>query len=561
MDMKPSLLNSLARVIAVTSPILLGMGLPGARLVAQETPATVRDSAVHALNRLAYGPMPGQVERVVREGVWRWIERQLAYDQIDNRVLEAREDEFALLDYSREELSREFVMFQRERRQANSRTDSTSRQATRRMSGRGRQFRMLGGQVGQLVVVRAAVSNRQLQEVMVDFWTNHFNVYLAKGLDRVLLPAFIEETIRPNALGRFEDLLVATARDPAMLFYLDNIQSVTPGAMPPQLERHIQRMNRGQRGRGRRNQARADSLLRRIQERLPRGLNENYARELLELHTLGVDGGYTQADVVSVARILTGWSIARPEDGVRFEFHEWAHDRDQKEVLGVTFPGDRGQDEGRRLLALLANHPSTARHISTKLCQRLVADTPPLGCIDTAVGAWERTDGNIREVVRAILLSPDFWAPSNRQTKIKTPLEFTVSAVRVVGATTDDSPGMARVVARLGQPLYLQPAPTGYPETQTDWVNSGALLNRMNIAMALANNSLPGITVDLDQVVPVTADVETLLDAVDGRILSGSMSLSTRRVIREELAGVGDPSARRALAVGLAIGGPEFQRQ
>ncbi len=543
-------------LFTVTSAALFGLPISGESLVAQETWTTARDSAVHALNRLAYGPMPGQVDQVVREGVWHWIERQLEYHRIDNRVLQAREDGFTLLDYSREELSRDFVMFQRERRQAMARADSADHQSMRRMSGRGREFRSLGGQVGQLVVVRAAVSNRQLQEVMVDFWTNHFNVYFAKGLDRVLLPAYIEETIRPNALGRFEDLLVATAHDPAMLFYLDNLHSVAPGARPPQLERRIRRMNRG-----RRNDPRADSLLRRIEERLPKGLNENYARELMELHTLGVNGGYTQTDVVNVARILTGWGIARPENGVRFEFHDWAHDRDEKVVLGVRFPAGRGQDEGRRLLAMLASHPSTKRHVSGKLCQRLVADQPPLGCIEAAVRAWDRSDGDIREILRAILRSPEFWAPANRQAKIKTPLEFTVSAVRVVGATADDSPGMARVVARLGQPLYLQSAPTGYPETQEDWVNSGALLNRMNIAVALASNHLPGITVDLDQVVSVTADIETLIDAVDERILSGLMSPSTRQVIRDELADVGDPSARRALAVGLAIGGPEFQRQ
>ena len=492
----------------------------------------------------------------MREGVWNWIERQLEYRQIDNRILDGRETEFALLDFSREALTREFVTFQRERRQNAGGRDSMSPRAPRHMSPQAKMFRRLGGEVGQLAVVRATVSNRQLQEVMIDFWTNHFNVYLAKGLDRVLVPSYIEETIRPHALGRFEDLLLATAHDPAMLFYLDNLQSVAPGAMPPQLERQIQRMNRR-----RRNTPRADSLLRSVLAQLPTGINENYARELMELHTLGVDGGYTQADVVDVARILTGWSITRPEDGVQFAFHDWAHDRGAKEVMGVTFPSGRAEDEGRRLLAFLAGHPSTMRHVSRKLCTRFVADTPPVGCVDAAVRAWDRSDGDITEVMRAILRSPEFWSDTNRLAKTKSPLEFTVSAVRVLGAATDDSPGMSQVVARLGQPLYLQPAPTGYPETQDEWVNSGALLDRMNIAMALAANTLPGIAVDLNQVVPVGAETDALIDAVDERILAGSMSPTTRRVIREELREVNDPTARRALAVGLAIGGPEFQRQ
>jgi uncharacterized protein (DUF1800 family) len=294
---------------SLTFTALAAVLLAAGPLQAQQSMPPV-DSAVHVLNRLAYGPLPGQVDRVVHEGVWHWMDRQLRPEDIDNRVLEHREREFSVLDYSRDDLSGAFMALQRERRERQramaQRGDSaTSRDQSRRMSSRGRELRQLGGQVGQLVVVRASTSNRQLQEVMVDFWANHFNVYFAKGLDRVLLPHYIEETIRPNAMGRFENLLMATARDPAMLFYLDNTQSVAPGSMPPQLERRLAQMGRGGRQRG--NAASRDSMLQRIEARLPKGLNENYARELLELHTLGVDGGYTQDDVVAVARILTGW--------------------------------------------------------------------------------------------------------------------------------------------------------------------------------------------------------------------------------------------------------------
>ena len=551
-----------------------------------------RDSAVQALERLAYGATPGQVDRVDREGVWHWIERQLDPESIDDRVLAEREHEFALLDYSRDDLAEAFFSVQRKRRELQrtmtARGDSLDRRALRRAMGlSGRELRELGGQVSQLVVVRAVVSNRQLEEVMVDFWTNHFNVYQAKGLDRVLLPAYIEETIRPHVFGRFEDLLVATARDPAMMFYLDNMQSVAEGARPPELDRQLQRVawararTRARAGAGARFRgglgvresrprdrgmagyrlARADSMLRRAESRLPRGLNENYARELMELHTLGVDGGYTQKDVVAVARVLTGWGIDRRGGGIRFRYRDWAHDHGAKSVLGETFPAGHGEDEGLRLLSLLAHHPATRRHISTKLCQRFVADGPPAGCVSAAVAAWEATDGDIREVLRAIFRSPDFWAPANRDSKIKTPLEFAVSATRALGATPSNRPGLSHVVAQLGQPLYHQAAPTGYPETQEDWVNSGALLNRMNIALALAGNRLPGVSVDLAAVAPLTADAGELIDAVDHNILAGRMSSRTRSVILEQIAAIPDPADRRALAVGLALGGPEFKRQ
>jgi uncharacterized protein (DUF1800 family) len=405
-----------------------------------------------------------------------------------------------------------------------------------------REFRELGGELQQLAVVRAALSERQLREVMVDFWTNHFNVFVGKGADRFLTPSYIEETIRPHALGRFEDLLIATAKSPAMLLYLDNAQSIAPGSSPPFLPgRPRQRPGQG--------------------VRAPRGINENYARELLELHTLGVDGGYTQQDVIEVARILTGWGIERPQLGAGFAFHDWAHDRGEKTALGVTFPAGHGMDEGVRLLKLLAGRHATMHHISRKLCARFVADEPPDGCVDAAADAWHRTGGDLRAVLRAIFTSPDFWAPPVLRSKVKTPFEFVISAVRAVGAEPDDTPRLAQVVARLGQPLYLQPAPTGYPEAQADWVNSGALLARMNAAVALAAGRLPGVTTNFDPVVPLTADRSQLTDLVNERLLGGTMSARTRAVILEQLSSIGDPQQARALAVGLALGGPEFQRQ
>lgn len=482
-----------------------------------------RDSALHALNRLAYGPRPGQIDSVARLGVLRWIERQLEPERVrDDRVAE-RERAFRLLEYDREELAARYTDALQERRRMQREMARTGDTTRPRGAGRGagpmREFRELGGELQQLAVVRAVLSERQLREVMVDFWTNHFNVFVGKGADRFLTPSYIEETIRPLALGRFEDLLIATAKSPAMLFYLDNARSVA------------------------------------------RGINENYARELLELHTLGVDGGYTQQDVMEVARILTGWGIERPQLGAGFAFHDWAHDRGEKTALGVTFPAGHGMDEGVRLLKVLAGRHATMHHVSRKLCARFVADEPPDGCVDAAVDAWRRTGGDLRAVLRAIFTSPDFWAPQALRSKVKTPFEFVISAVRAVGAEPDETPRLAQVVARLGQPLYLQPAPTGYPETQADWVNSGALLGRMNASVALAAGRLPGVTTNLDPVVPLTADRSQLTDLVNERLLGGTMSARTRAVILEQVADVADPTQARALAVGLAIGGPEFQRQ
>src|SRR2546421_1645683 len=422
----------------------------------------------------------------------------------------------------------------------------------------------LASEFADLAVVRAALAERQLYEVMVDFWTNHFNVYFAKGADRFLTPDYIEHTIRPRAMGKFEHLLIATAKSPAMLFYLDNWESVAPGSVPPAALRVRARPFLGPRP-GRfgpmRDPARQDSVRRRALERMPTGINENYARELLELHTLGVDGGYTQKDVIDVARIFTGWSIERPQEGGDFEFHGWAHDRGEKQVLGVRFEGRRDMDEGIRLLKLLANHPATMHHVSRKLCQRFVNDDPPDGCVDDAVAAWQRSRGELREVLRAIFQGPAFWAAANVRARVKTPLEFVVSAARAVDAEPDTTPRLAQVVARLGEPLYLHVAPDGYPEREEAWVNSGALLDRMNAAVALAAGRLPGASVSPDSVVPATADPERLIASIDAGILGGTMSDNTRRVIRNQLSDINDAVQARALAVGLAIGGPEFQRQ
>ena len=512
-------------------------------LTTQAPALTPRDSAYHVLNRLAYGARAGEADSVARFGVMRWIDRQLDPDHIDDSRLAARERDFTILGYDRGDLATRYRDAQRERqrlqREVAASGDSTRLRDARPM----REFRQLGGELQQLAIVRAALSERQLREVMVDFWTNHFNVFVGKGADRFLLPSYIEETIRPRALGRFEDLLIATAESPAMLFYLDNAQSVAPGSSPPPPRLAFNPFRRRRFG--------MNELNDEQRRRRPTGINENYARELLELHTLGVDGGYTQQDVINVARIFTGWSIERPERGAGFVFNDWAHDRSDKIVLGTPFKR-AGKDEGIRLLRFLANQHATMHHVSAKLCARFVADEPPDGCVDAAVAAWQRTGGDIRAVLRAIFTSPDFWAPQAVRSKVKTPLEFVVSALRATGVEPDTSARVAQVVARLGEPLYQQPAPTGYAETEEHWVNSGALLARMNAALAVAK---------LCTSVPAIDDHTALVDMINQRLLGGTMSAHTRSVILEQLADITDPAQARTMAVGLALGGPDFQKQ
>ncbi|HYU27875.1 MAG TPA: DUF1800 domain-containing protein [Gemmatimonadales bacterium] len=504
-------------IIAAVS--LLAAQVPGASL-------RTRDSAFHALNRLAYGARPGEADSVAKAGVMRWIDQQLDPDRIPDSRLVEHEREFKILDYDRADLAGRYRDAVRERQRMQREAAASGDSMRIRGAAPMREFRELGGELQQLAIVRAALSERQLREVMVDFWTNHFNVFVGKGADRFLLPSYIEETIRPRALGRFEDLLIATAESPAMLFYLDNAQSVVPGSEPPRMRRFNP-------------------------DRMPRGINENYARELLELHTLGVDGGYTQQDVIEVARIFTGWSIERPELGAGFVFHDWAHDRGTKHVFGMTFHDD-GKGEGIRLLKYLAMQHATMHHVSAKLCARFVADEPPDGCVDAAVAAWQQTHGDIRAVLRAIFTSPDFWAPQAVRAKVKTPFEFVVSAIRAAGIDPDTSPKLAQLVARLGEPLYQQPAPTGYAETEAHWVNSGALLARMNAAMLIAKQCSS---------IPIFDDHSQLVDSIDAKLLGGTMSAHTKSVILEQLTDITDPEQARVMAVGLALGGPDFQRQ
>ena len=375
---------------------------------------------------------------------------------------------------------------------------------------------------------RAILSNRQLEEELVDFWYNHFNVYIDKGADRFLVPSYERDAIRPHVLGKFRDLLEATATSPAMMFYLDNWESVAP--------EQVKRPN-----------AKAPR----------RGLNENYARELMELHTIGVDGGQTQKDITEVARCFTGWTIRNPNQGGGFFYNDHVHDKGEKFVLGVKIPAGGGKEDGEKVLDLLANHPATARFISKKLAQRFVADDPPPELIDRMAKTFTKTHGDIREVMKTMLESKEFFSAGAYRAKVKTPLEVIASAVRATGAEVDYAFPLAQRIGQLGQPLYRKVEPTGYSNLNAEWVSSASLLGRMNFALALVGNKQPGVKVDASR---FAGDTE----AMAASVLFMPPTEQTRVAIEKALEDqkTKDPKAATpALAAGLVLGSPDFQRR
>jgi uncharacterized protein (DUF1800 family) len=403
-------------------------------------------------------------------------------------------------------------------------------------------------------VLRAAYSERQLEEIMVDFWFNHFNVFAGKAATRVYLTAYERDAIRPHALGRFRDLLQATAESPAMLFFLDNWQSSTPDAAGLRARQNIDGVRRPNAGRvGARRTASAlpdgtggsPAESRALPPR-PRGINENYARELMELHTLGVDGGYTQQDVREVARAFTGWTIRNPRAGGGFAFQPRMHDDGEKVVLGQRISGG-GKRDGEQVLDILAKHPVTATFIATKLARRFVSDDPPPSLVQRAAGRFRESDGGIRETVRLIITSPEFFAPDAYRAKVKTPFEFVVSAVRATGVEIGTGLPLATALRELGMPLYMCQPPTGYADRADAWVNTGALLGRMNFAVSLTTGRLlsGGAVRGSASQVSVTTLVES--------VLGGDLSEQTKGTIaRAEQASQG---------LALLLGSPEFQKK
>jgi uncharacterized protein (DUF1800 family) len=501
---------------------------PGASVARTPLPHA---AARHVLQRATFGPRPDDLARVQAAGLDAWLERQLDPAGIGDEAIEHTLATLPTLTMSIADLHREYPRVE---------------PGAREMTPPERRPARIVAELQAARMLRAVASERQLQEVMVDFWFNHFNVFAGKAEVRWYVTAYERDVIRPHALGRVPELLRATARHPAMLYYLDNWLSARPGYMV-----------RGAPGQGRR-----------------AGLNENYARELMELHTLGVDGGYTQRDVTEVARAFTGWTIDRPRQDARFVFRPAMHDTGAKVVLGRAITAG-GEADGDAVLELLARHPSTARFIATKLVRRFVADEPPPALVARVAAAYLDHGGDVRAMLRVVFASPEFLDPASTGAKIKKPSEFVASAVRAVGARVDarGSLALARAAGEIGEGLYEAVPPTGHPDRAEAWVNPGALLARLNFALALAEGRVPGVRVDLASLV-AGADrhrPETVLDALLGALLHGRASPQTRAVLSAQLDlpqitrltadDRGPASTDVAKLTALVLGSPEFQRR
>ena len=541
---------------------------------------------VHALNRIGFGPRPDDIAKVRAMGLQAYIDQQLHPERLADAQMEARLAEMTTLRMTPREIAEQFtqplLQARRDRKQAAAnQPDDAAKMPTMAQQ----QANRVMVELTSAKVLRAAYSERQLQEVLTDFWFNHFNVDARKGQDRFMLTAYERDTIRPHVLGKFRDLLGATAKSPAMLFYLDNWMSADPNG-PHSDDLQMRPRNFPARRPGRVGQSFPNPQLPRrpnapaqqpnAQQNMRKGLNENYGRELMELHTLGVEGGYTQKDVTEVARAFTGWTILNPRAGGSFVFDRRIHDPGQKVVLGHVIKSGGGEEDGEQVLDILATHPSTARFIATKLARRFVSDTPPPALVDRLAARFHDTDGDLREVMRTLLTSSEFLAPDARRAKVKTPFEFVVSTVRGTGIDVPNATPLVRAVQQLGMPLYQCQPPTGYKDTADAWVNTGALVNRMNFALQLANGSLRagGLQAGnnraarprqgardradgtgdsagnaLQGVAGRTADADQIIATV----LNNNVAATTRETIGKAT------TSEQKLA--LVLGSPEFQRR
>ncbi len=469
------------------------------------TRLTEEQKVIHFLNRTSFGPTREEVRKVNRLGIPAYLEAQLRPEKISDSLVEEKLAGLKTMRLS----SRELIELYPLPRQAGQQEMMGQQQ----MQGP----RTVILELQQARLLRSVYSQRQLYEIMVDFWSNHFNVFSAKGADRWLTTAYDRDSIRPHALGKFRDLLLATAQSPAMLFYLDNWLSADPNAPAART--------------GGPNNRR-------------RGLNENYARELMELHTLGVDGGYTQRDVQEVARCLTGWTIRQPRGEGSFYFEPRIHDTGEKVVLGSRIPPGGGIEDGLRVIDLLAQHPSTARFVSLKLARRFIADDPPPSLVNKAAEAFSKSSGDIPTVLRALIDSPEFYSPDTYQAKVKKPLEFVASALRSTGTEVQLSHQLLRYLGRMGEPLFLAQPPTGHPDVAASWTSPDMLLTRMNFATDLIANRIPGSRIKLDAL----GDK----DAFARLIAPDSLSTATRSALAE---------TEGSQAIALLMAAPEFQRR
>jgi len=662
-----------------TLAVILSVGAPFTFAFAEPPPlkALSEDQKIiHTLNRLGFGARPGEVERVKAIGLEKYIDQQLNPASIDDAVAEAKVKDLDVFGLTTTELFAKYpnpgaLLQQLEGRNRNEQanpqnnapgqpqdeqamTQAEQRERRQKIAELYRKYDLKPANqiVPQIVanrVLRAVYSERQLQEVMVDFWQNHFNVFAGKAAVRWYIPSYERDVLRKHALGNFKDLVVGTAQHPAMLFYLDNFESVSPNAPTPGNNANARRLQQALRGGGQlspqirervRQQtgatdAQIDQRLKQMrdnpqaagQQRRQRGINENYARELMELHTLGVDGGYSQKDIVEVAKCFTGWTIADPrgyrraaaatiqgtEDrrmgrlqrqfGVpddvesgEFYFNSQWHEGGSKTVLGQKVD-EGGIKDGLKVIDLLVSQKATARYIARKLAVKFVSDTPSEALVGRVADAFQKSKGDIKTTLRTLFADKEFFAAENYRAKIKSPFELAVSSIRTLGGSTNASPAMLAMLNKLGEVPYGYQAPTGYPDTAEDWVNTGALLERLNFAVAVASNRIPGTRVDLKGY--QSTDKAQVLDRAIAEILDGDISAATKSNLLKQLeqplptvkageeigdAGLNVPTMRDAgqqggrqnrqarlldptgnpevfKVVSLVLGTPEFQRQ
>ena len=550
--------------LALVLGIVLATGVPfmgmDGRRFDQKLPKD--QQIVHVLNRLTFGPRPGEVDQVRRVGIEKWIDQQLHPERIpENPRLEVKLMLLDTLQLATWELMENYQPKRPTRTSSNVLTPQQRQKLQRGTSEEKQEIldsldddariqvaaslplealadlpelrreAMIARQPAQFVnseliaskLFRAVYSNRQLEEVLVDFWVNHFNVYNGKGPGRMLLTSYERDAIRPFVLGKFKDMLLATARHPAMLYYLDNWQSQAPREDLP-----------------------AAGTARRP------GLNENYGRELMELHTLGVDGGYTQDDVIAVARAFTGWTIYEPNRVAEFHFNPAMHDRKEKVVLGHKIAAGGGEADALQVLDILAHHSSTARFISKKLAQRFVSDDPPKSLVDRMAATFTKTDGDLRKVLETLFMSREFLSGAAFQSKLKSPLEMVVSAVRAVDANVNDTFSLGQRIAELGQPLYGKAEPTGYSNTGEGWANTAGLLARINFSSALMEGRVPGVSVSSARYNSKASNKIAL------ELLSSPPSEQVEAAITTGLQG---KTSTPAIIASLVIASPDFQRR
>jgi uncharacterized protein (DUF1800 family) len=649
-------LLSVSLVFLLTCATAFSSGAAGKKKPQPSPVLSEHDRAVHALQRLTFGPRPGDIEKVLAIGVDNWIQQQLTPAQTANPVLDGKLAAYRTLRMQPKELAQSFptnqmireasegkralpsdpvqnglweYLMERYKEQQNGNAaainialpaapDEAAQKAAEQerkdtarhvadmllslpkanrmtafmklpisdrramlqsapgdlrdklvadMSPTEREtYFAMNGPGGIVVselqmakIQRAIYSDHQLEEVMTDFWFNHFNVFIYKDQDQYFVTTYERDVIRPNALGKFRDLLTAVAKSPAMLYYLDNWLSMGPESQasgykpgkPPNPNVVF------------------------------KGLNENYGRELLELHTLGVDGGYTQADVTEAARVFTGWTVQPMDQGWAFTFDPKRHQPGTKTILGMTIKED-GVNEGTHLLDILCKAPATAKFIATKLARRFVADDPPPALVDAMAKTFIDTDGDIKEVLRTMVRSKEFWSPAVYRKKVKTPLEFVLSAVRATGSQVQNPMPLVQALNKMGMPLYQMQPPTGYSTKSETWMNSDALLERLNFSVALTSGGVGGVNFDplrvlalgllarapKEAIVPVSTNggTDAAITLVEDALIAGELSKNTDKTIRKALDDpqlanqlLDNPSKPLATIIGLTLGSPEFQ--